>query len=119
MTKYIHRAFLIVNNARRKGQRKRWKRLGPAGEAEARTFTAPLSADGSLPATHFGASSAFTAAMRETLSSGNDLGLTYYVIDEQAVLRFTNSKTTREGSAFTWEDALVDMGLQPAGPVGP
>lgn len=115
MTEFIHRAFLIVNGARQAAQRTRWKTLGPAGNAEAGTFTAPLSSDGSLPATHFGASSAFTDTMRRRLTN-NNTGLKYYVVDSQGILRFTNSGTAIPGRTFTWEDVLTDMGLQPITP---
>lgn len=119
MTQYKHRAFLIVTEAERPTQRIRWTSLAPAGPAEAATFTAPLSADGFEPVTHFGASSAFTGAMQRSLVEGNNMGLMYYVVNPPGILRFTNSPVVQIGTAFTWADALADMGLQPAMPPGP
>lgn len=118
MTQFIQRALLIVTEAARPVQRVRWTQLGPAGAAEFSTFTAPLSADGSEPPTHYGAASAWTADMQTSLMQGDNTGLVYYIVNPQGFLRFTNSPTAGNGELFTWQDALADMGLEAALPPG-
>ena len=63
-TIWVHRINVIIPTADIGGINALWTIIAPGGDAEARSFGVPLSADGNDPATHTSISTAATETMR-------------------------------------------------------
>ena len=74
MTIWIYRWHLLVEIAEAESANALWTLVAPNGDAEARTFLLPVSADG-ITATHYATSTAATEEMRVVLDELRAEGL--------------------------------------------
>lgn len=114
-TQYIYRVVVIVPAVRRAVARQAMVDGGPGGEAERGSFVAELSVTGSAPATHYGACTSATLALRNKIDTLRTGGVVVYVYDALTYeLQATNSPTAsgRLGEVWDWRKSISDMGLQ-------
>ena len=116
-SRWQNRVMAIIPAGARDGANAAHTLHWPGGDAEIATFDVPLSATGLEPATHYGTSTSATDALwmawRELIDAGGYPGLVWYRLDRNGtVLAETNSATASAGDAWTWQDALDDLGLK-------
>ena len=91
----------------------------PRDAAHPEYYASKYSANGQAPATHYGSAFVVTEAIRQSLESmGLDTtpGIAYWrASNPEEILAASNQPASlaHVGEAWTWEDCLTAMGLQP------
>ncbi|RMG88963.1 MAG: hypothetical protein D6706_22250 [Chloroflexi bacterium] len=115
-TNWLYRIHVIIPAGDQAALNSYWTLIAPAGDPEARTFGVPLSSTGAGTATHRGASTAATPAMRGMIEAmaGDELaGVVFYICDAfTGELLAQQNGTLTLGQAIDWQDVLEDQGLQ-------
>lgn len=118
-TAWSHRYHVFATLASVDAVRALFAEIGPGGQAELKSMGVKLSASGLSPQTHaadsFQATDSIVAAL-QAIAAANQTpaGVTVYHCDFFSdVLLDTNSTSAaaKIGQAFTWSDALADLGF--------